>query len=225
VKKLSLFFTVFLAFLYVNVNAQIADCNLFCVMDIQMETDSTNLNMLNVTIYNGDSIFINYPFVDLIIDDNGDTIAKCIPPFCTFFGHSGNTIQIYPIPTIFDSVPTNFSCTVFLRYNLIDTTCVLPYPCTTTGINDNYFTNTQDNIKIFPNPFSASTTIEFANKKNEKYSLLIYNTTGQLVRKIDNISNGKIRIERDNLTNGLYFFQLRTDSEIIGKGKVIIITP
>ena len=87
------------------------------------------------------------------------------------------------------------------------------------------FSETQKNsagIKVYPNPFNAYTTIEFKNLKKEKHTLTIYNSLGQLVRQFDNISNGQIRIERDNLTNGLYFFQLRTDSEIIGNRKFII---
>ncbi len=77
-------------------------------------------------------------------------------------------------------------------------------------------------IKIFPNPFGASTTIEFDNKKNEKYSLRIYNTTGQRVRKIENIITGKIKIERENLKSGLYFFQLMNNRHSFGSGKMMI---
>jgi len=78
------------------------------------------------------------------------------------------------------------------------------------------------NIRVYPNPFSDFTIMEFENTRKEKSILTIYNTIGQLVRQIDNISNGQIRIERGNLTNGLYFFQLRTDSEIVGNKKLII---
>ena len=78
------------------------------------------------------------------------------------------------------------------------------------------------NIKIYPNPFSSSTTIEFDNKKNEKYSLLIYKTTGQLVRKIDNITNGKIKIERENLNSGLYFVSIMNNTLGVATGKILI---
>jgi len=77
-------------------------------------------------------------------------------------------------------------------------------------------------IIIYPNPFNNSTLIEFENRKNQKYTLTLYNSIGQIVKQIDNITTGQIRIERDNLTNGLYFFQLRTDSEIVGNRKFII---
>jgi len=75
---------------------------------------------------------------------------------------------------------------------------------------------------VYPNPFSAYTFIKFENHKKEKHTLTIYNSLGQLVRQIDNINEGQVKIEKKNLTSGLYFFQLRNDIEIVGNGKLII---
>lgn len=101
--------------------------------------------------------------------------------------------------------------TIFQNSNIIQ--CI-------TGIHEYPFQKI--NIDLYPNPFNAYTLIEFENHKKEKHTLTLYNSLGQLVRQIDNITTGQIRIERNNLTNGLYFFQLRTDSEIIGNRKFII---
>ena len=78
------------------------------------------------------------------------------------------------------------------------------------------------NLNVYPNPFNTYTLIEFENYKKEKYILTLYNSTGQLVRQIDNINQGRVKIEKKNLTSGLYFFQLRNDVEIVGTGKIII---
>jgi len=77
-------------------------------------------------------------------------------------------------------------------------------------------------ITVYPNPFSAYTLIEFENYKKEKHTLTLYNSLGQLVRQIDNINEGQVKIEKKNLTSGLYFFQLRNEIEIVGMGKIII---
>jgi len=77
-------------------------------------------------------------------------------------------------------------------------------------------------VQFYPNPFSKSTTLEFDNQNNETHTLTIYDVTGQLVRKIDKISSGKIRIERENLKNGLYFFQLTCNRERVRSGKLIV---
>jgi len=77
-------------------------------------------------------------------------------------------------------------------------------------------------ISVYPNPFITSATIEFENKNEENYTLTIYNVTGALIRKIDNIKIGKINIKRENLKSGLYFFQLVNNSERVNTGKIVI---
>ena len=78
------------------------------------------------------------------------------------------------------------------------------------------------NILIYPNPFSTSTTIEFDNLSDENQTLTIYNSTGQLVRKIQNITTGKIIINGRDLNDGLYFIEIMNNSEIVGRGKLIL---
>ncbi len=75
---------------------------------------------------------------------------------------------------------------------------------------------------VFPNPFDQSATLQFENSQNKKYTLTIYDSEGRLVSTIVNTTSDKIEIERNDLTNGLYFFQLRTDKEIRATGKLII---
>ena len=77
-------------------------------------------------------------------------------------------------------------------------------------------------VEIYPNPFNILTTVEFENENKEKHVLTIYNTTGQLVRKIDNIIKGRVKIERKNLNSGLYFFQIMNRTERVGTGKIMI---
>ncbi len=91
------------------------------------------------------------------------------------------------------------------------------------GINEESIKIPSDrSLIIYPNPFSTSTTIEFQNKDNENHTLAIYNSTGQLVRKIENITEGQIKIERENLLAGLYFFRLMNNATWVGAGKIIV---
>ena len=90
------------------------------------------------------------------------------------------------------------------------------------GINNDDVTNGKNNIKIFPNPFSAYTSLEFENNNGEKHTLLIYNSMGQMVRAVDNIKDGQITINRESLTKGIYFLHLMNKSEIAGIGTVIV---
>ncbi|OFY96853.1 MAG: hypothetical protein A2309_07735 [Bacteroidetes bacterium RIFOXYB2_FULL_35_7] len=89
------------------------------------------------------------------------------------------------------------------------------------GIEANYDSNSKS-FNVYPNPFHSSTTLEFKNLKNEKHNLTVYNTCGHILLLINNITTDKIKIERTNLTDGLYFFHLRTERQIIATGKFII---
>jgi uncharacterized delta-60 repeat protein len=76
-------------------------------------------------------------------------------------------------------------------------------------------------VRIYPNPFIISTNLNIETPlKNAKLS--IYNNFGQLVKKIENLYGTDITINRDNLLNGLYYFQLTEENEVISKNKFVI---
>ena len=82
--------------------------------------------------------------------------------------------------------------------------------------------NSNKNIfSIFPNPFISSTTIQtIGNLKNA--TLTIYNSYGQTLKQVKNISGQTISLSRDNLPSGLYFIRLTEDNKIIAVEKLII---
>lgn len=88
------------------------------------------------------------------------------------------------------------------------------------SIYENYLTTI--NVFAYPNPFSEFTTIELNDSKNREFSLILLNGQGQIIRSIKNITTGQMRIERNNLASGLYFYQLATDKQLVASGKLII---
>lgn len=76
--------------------------------------------------------------------------------------------------------------------------------------------------KVYPNPFSAQTTLRFDNPNNATHHLTLSTLTGEIVRTIDNIHSSEVTIERSNLANGIYFFQLYSKSRRLASGKIII---
>jgi hypothetical protein len=113
------------------------------------------------------------------------------------------------------------------------------YPnCVWTAINDgirftplvdvcspllvNEFGTGQNSFKLYPNPTTQFATLEFDNSKKENCILTLYNSIGQLVRTINDITSDKVIIERQSLTSGLYFFRLDNGKQTIAKGKLII---
>lgn len=85
------------------------------------------------------------------------------------------------------------------------------------GIEEN---SLQNNLSIYPNPFSSQTTLQTDNFFNA--TLTVYNSFGQQVKQIKNISGQTITLNRDNLPSGIYFIQLTQDSKVITTAKLII---
>ncbi|MCH8905090.1 MAG: T9SS type A sorting domain-containing protein [Bacteroidetes bacterium] len=79
-------------------------------------------------------------------------------------------------------------------------------------------------INTYPNPFSTFTTIEIPEgyKNGKKLSFGLYNLMGREVKRIEEITSDKIKINRDNLSPGLYFYKLEERDQIIATGKVVI---
>jgi hypothetical protein len=88
----------------------------------------------------------------------------------------------------------------------------------------NYILNTIDPIaekdselKIYPNPFTGTTTIEFPNPGNDTYKLIVTDLTGKTVRIIDNIIGNQVIFNRRELPVGFYLIELRGNKRYIGK--------
>ena len=83
------------------------------------------------------------------------------------------------------------------------------------------YSNLTSQISICPNPFTIATTLN-TNKIFENATFLVYNTLGEQVRKIDNISGQTFTFYRENLDEGIYFYQLNENNKILSEDKLII---
>jgi len=81
--------------------------------------------------------------------------------------------------------------------------------------------NDKKNTTIAPNPFSYQTTLYLDNIL-QNGTLTIYNSLGQQVKQIKNISGQTIALQRDNLLSGVYFMYLTENDKILTTGKFII---
>jgi uncharacterized repeat protein (TIGR01451 family) len=77
------------------------------------------------------------------------------------------------------------------------------------------------NIFVFPNPFSTSTTIAFKNSLTDA-DIKLYNVYGQEVRLIADFSGDKLKIERENLANGIYYLKVGNDNRASETVKLIL---
>lgn len=107
---------------------------------------------------------------------------------------------------------------------------VLPYACNAStattisdcwSITDGIHTN-QIILSVYPNPANHFVTVEiseFYSLNNLKLSFM--NVLGDLVKEVA-INSAISNIQVDDLTPGMYLYQLQSEGEIITKGRIII---
>lgn len=81
--------------------------------------------------------------------------------------------------------------------------------------------NSDYSFNCYPNPFSSQMTLQ-TNNVFKKATLTVYNSFGQQVKQIKNVSGQSFTLQRDNLSSGLYFLQLTQDNKILTTDKIVI---
>jgi PKD repeat protein len=81
-----------------------------------------------------------------------------------------------------------------------------------------------DPVKLLasPNPFTEATTIRFDNKRKESFSLVIVNTLGLVVLRVDEITGSELQLSNSSLPKGFYFATLISGGKIAGSAKLIV---
>lgn len=77
-------------------------------------------------------------------------------------------------------------------------------------------------FNLSPNPFSESATLSFKNLPNSKLQIKIFSLEGRQLKTIHLQNEKSVVISKDDLTNGLYVFQIQQQGKIIGFGKFMI---
>ena len=75
-------------------------------------------------------------------------------------------------------------------------------------------------LKIYPNPFSNSTIIEFPEPTTGHYTLILTDILGKKRRIINHITGSKYELKRGNLEKGLYLIEMRCVK--VFRGRVLI---
>lgn len=74
---------------------------------------------------------------------------------------------------------------------------------------------------VYPVPFSTQTNIYFEHQI-ENITLEVINVFGQIVKKVDNISQQNFVLETENLPKGLYLIKVEKGQNLLGIKKVVI---
>lgn len=90
-----------------------------------------------------------------------------------------------------------------------------------TGIENEYL-SMNNIIEIFPNPFSSKTVIRFNYAYKKDFVIIITDIEGKILLSEKIFSTNEYILERKYLSSGLYFVQVRNNSEIMATKKLII---
>lgn len=95
---------------------------------------------------------------------------------------------------------------------------------TTTPYNDIYENENQVTpVNVFPNPSNGliNLTIESA-LQNQEFQIVISNSLGQIIKTLI-INNNSAVINENELSAGIYFYSLLNKTEVVNKGKFVIL--
>lgn len=76
-------------------------------------------------------------------------------------------------------------------------------------------------IKAFPNPFSSEINFTIFNNNTPNGALRITDVLGKVIAEIEVNFSNKIQWNGENLTKGIYFYQLIEKHEVVATGKLI----
>jgi hypothetical protein len=84
--------------------------------------------------------------------------------------------------------------------------------------------NFKNPISITPNPAGNVVYINYDSKENQKAEFTLFNSLSQAVKTINLLSSAETQsISTDNLPDGIYFWQLKSNDQNISNGKLVIL--
>lgn len=78
-----------------------------------------------------------------------------------------------------------------------------------------------ESILIYPNPIINELNIDLSFNKNENIEILIYGVLGNLIMQ-EPIENNQSKINLTSVQNGIYFYEIQKEHQIVKNGKLII---
>ena len=179
---------------------------LVCVDSVWYDSTST---FINVRIFNGDTLHINYPTVQIVSPPPANDTISNRYNLIYFFAQLGNTYQVYT-DTITQPGITDFSSYTFLMHDgLADTTAVITW-CNPLAVKE----FSENELKIFPVPaidkvYVTSHTLSYIE------GLEIYDVLGNIVctRQLNADVKKPATIDVSGLKSGIYFIRVTNGSK------------
>lgn len=124
-RLVSIFVTLYFWLSGNGLYSQTIDCSDFSILGFGPDTLTEGNFVLHVRMEGETTDFINYPFISVVLDCNGDTVAT---GNMNFFGQFGQSVQSYPVTGILSSACLPLTVEfVYGNANLENDTCRLDF--------------------------------------------------------------------------------------------------
>ena len=80
----------------------------------------------------------------------------------------------------------------------------------------------QVQVKVYPNPFRESTTLEVEGRNYQTLTLQVYDVAGRLQQSFQVQDASQLILHRGKLVQGMYIYTLQGDGELISSGKLVV---
>ena len=211
-----------------NVSGQSqANCNNLYLDTVLFYITPQQDSIVSGNLYYNDTTITVYPALHLIL---ADTSIITSPDYNVLSYLDSGNIQPFEFKINFKTTAFTNNTIVNGLFHIYDSdwpgdsivTCYFPITIVLQNSTSIYESQVENILfKVYPNPSQKLVTIAFENLNLENCELNIYDTDGKLVRTIANITTSKVEIEKNSLSNGLYYFQLHHEQQIIGNGKFV----
>ncbi len=207
--NLNYFYKLSLAFVlhFGNLNAQTITCDNFKIKHFIADSININTMQMGIEFQANTNQMVGYPYIPVITDCMGDTIAK---GQMFYFGQIGNTNQDYPVELIKSNYCEPLNVTfIYLNENRTDT-CKFIF-----GNSAKYIRPSYQLFEVFPNPTTGEFTLEFKDNIR-KHHVELFDFMGSKV--FSSFFDGSMfNVKLPELPSGQYI--LRAD----GTAKILII--
>lgn len=186
----------------------------YVLYDFNLALGDTIFNPLGGSVTNPDTVIVTY--VDTVLTSTGYVRQLHLDSYAKWIEGVGSSSYLLS-PTYFLPLSGNdlIECMVG------DSGYIYPGASSYCIISVSNVPAFSKNISIYPNPFHDNSTIKISGFEYLNSDLKIFNVYGKLLKQYS-ILNSQTTINRDNLSNGIYFYQLTNKSGRTECGKFTV---
>jgi hypothetical protein len=189
--------TVLMKFEVISAGNTPVNYSLVCIDSVWY--DPSNPQLINVSVFNGDVVHMNYPSV-MIVSPNGDTISN-VHNIVNFFAQLSNGSQVYTDTILVQGISDFHGYTFIISEGFGDTSGVIDF-CSALSVKD----IPEDQFVLYPNP--VTDRLHLISDDERMLLADVFDITGRKI--ISNISiRGNTQIDVSFLKAGLYLVRTK----------------